>query len=124
MFKDRNDAGRQLAERLAPYRGKDAVVLALPRGGVVTGYEIARALSLPFDIIAVRKVGAPDNPEYAIGAVDADGTVLLNDAEAAVVDRAWLAGEIEAQKGRRGGAGSVYRAGKSPRYRGKNCAHR
>jgi predicted phosphoribosyltransferase len=114
MFKDRSDAGRQLAERLAPYRGKDAVVLALPRGGVVMGFQIARTLSLPLDIIAVRKVGAPDNPEYAIGAVDADGTVLLNDVAAAAVDRVWLAGEIGAQKKEAQRRGSVYRAGKKP----------
>src|SRR3989339_513629 len=98
MFADRKDAGKRLAEKLSKYRGKDAVVLALPRGGVVTGYEIARALSLPLDIIAVRKVGAPGNPEYAIGAVDADGTTIINDAEAAVVNRTWLAGEIQTEK--------------------------
>jgi len=114
MFKDRSDAGRQLAEKLAPYRGKHAVVLALPRGGVVIGYEIARALSLPLDIIAVRKVGAPDNPEYAIGAVGADGTAILNDAEAAMIDKAWLAGEIAAQKKEARRRGRVYRAGRKP----------
>jgi len=114
MFKDRSDAGRQLAEKLAPYRGKDAVVLALPRGGVVTGFEIARALALPLDIIAVRKVGAPDNPEYAIGAVDADGTTIINDAEAAVVNRTWLAGEIQTEKKEARRRARVYRAGKKP----------
>src|SRR3989338_2487795 len=114
MFKDRSDAGRQLAEKLAPYRGKHAVVLALPRGGVVIGYEIARALSLPLDIIAVRKVGAPDNPEYAIGAVGADGTAILNDAEAAMIDKTWLAGEIAAQKKEARRRGRVYRAGRKP----------
>ena len=114
MFKDRSDAGRQLAEKLAPYRGKHAVVLALPRGGVVTGFEIARALALPLDIIAVRKVGAPDNPEYAIGAVGADGTAILNDAEAAMIDKAWLAGEIAAQKKEARRRGRVYRAGRKP----------
>ena len=114
MFKDRSDAGRQLAEKLAPYRGKHAVVLALPRGGVVIGYEIARALSLPLDIIAVRKVGAPDNPEYAIGAVGADGTAILNDAEAAMIDKTWLAGEIVAQKKEARRRGRVYRAGRKP----------
>ena len=112
MFKDRSDAGRQLAEKLALYRGKEAVVLALPRGGVVTGFEIARVLSLPLDIVAVRKVGAPDNPEYAIGAVGANGTVILNDAEAATIDKTWLAGEIAAQKKEAQRRSRVYRAGK------------
>ena len=114
MFRDRSDAGRQLAEKLVSYRGKNAVVLALPRGGVVTGFEIARALSLPLDIIAVRKVGAPDNPEYAIGAVGADGTTIVNDAETAAIDRTWLAGEIAAQQKEAHRRGSVYRAGRKP----------
>ncbi|MDO8522297.1 MAG: phosphoribosyltransferase family protein [bacterium] len=98
MFKDRHDAGRQLAEKLAKYRGQDAVVLALPRGGVVVGCEIAQALELPLDIVVVRKVGHPNNPEYAIGAVDDKGTVMLNDAEAESVNQAWLADEIKRQK--------------------------
>jgi len=95
MFKDRNDAGRQLAEKLAQYRGQDAVVLALPRGGVVVGREIAKTLGLPLDIVVTRKIGHPNNPEYAIGAVDSMGAVMLNDAEAATVNQAWLADEIK-----------------------------
>ncbi|MCR4328013.1 MAG: phosphoribosyltransferase family protein, partial [Patescibacteria group bacterium] len=79
MFTDREDGGRQLAKKLERYRGKEAVVLALPRGGVVTGYEIATALKLPLDIIAVRKIGHPSSPEYAIGAVDEKGTTILNE---------------------------------------------
>ena len=95
MFKDRNDAGRQLAEKLAQYRGQDAVVLALPRGGVVVGREIAKTLGLPLDIVVTRKIGHPNNPEYAIGAVDNMGATILNDAEAATVNQAWLADEIK-----------------------------
>ena len=95
MFKDRNDAGRQLAEKLAQYRGQDAVVLALPRGGVVVGREIAKTLGLPLDIVVTRKIGHPNNPEYAIGAVDSMGAVMLNDAEAVSVNQAWLADEIK-----------------------------
>ncbi len=98
MFKDRKDAGVQLAERLAQYRAGDAVVLALPRGGVVTGYEVARALKLPLDIVVVRKVGHPFSPEYAICATDEKGTLLCNEREAASVDQAWLEAEIERQK--------------------------
>ena len=70
MFEDRADAGRKLAEALRTYRGKGAIVLALPRGGVVTGYEVGRVLKLPLDIVSIRKIGYPGNPEYAIGAVD------------------------------------------------------
>ena len=95
MFKDRNDAGRQLAEKLAQYRGQDAAVLALPRGGVVVGREIAKTLGLPLDIVVTRKIGHPNNPEYAIGAVDNMGATILNDAEAATVNQAWLADEIK-----------------------------
>ena len=98
MFRDRNDAGRQLAEKLAKYRGQDAVVLALPRGGVVTGCEIAQTLGLPLDIAVVRKIGHPLSPEYAIGAVDDTGAIILNDAETESVSQAWLSDEIEREK--------------------------
>ena len=73
QFDDRHDAGRRLAQRLLFLKHEKPVVLALPRGGVVVGYEIARALDAPLDIIAVRKIGAPCHPEYGIGAlVDGD----------------------------------------------------
>lgn len=80
MFNDRSDAGIQLASRLKEYKDKKGVlVLALPRGGVVTGYEIARHLNAPLDIVIVRKIGFPGQPELAIGAVSETGTVVLND---------------------------------------------
>lgn len=68
-FANREEAGRALAEKLKDYAGDDTVVLALPRGGVPIGYEIARALDAPLDIVLVRKLGAPGQPELAIGAV-------------------------------------------------------
>lgn len=68
-FEDRADAGKQLAARLAHFRDKDPVVLALPRGGVPVGYEIANALQAPLDLVLVRKIGAPGQPELALGAV-------------------------------------------------------
>jgi putative phosphoribosyl transferase len=79
MFADRKDAGRQLAEKVA-LAGieRDAVVLGIPRGGVVVAAEVALALDLPLDVVATAKVGAPGNPEYAIGAVAADGEVYAN----------------------------------------------
>lgn len=69
MFRDRRQAGRRLGEALAHLRGSGVVVIALPRGGVVVGGEVARALRLPLDILIVRKIGAPSQPELAIGAV-------------------------------------------------------
>lgn len=76
MFADRADAGRRLAAALAEYRGApDTVVLGIPRGGVVVAAEVARALDLPLDVAIAAKVGAPGNPEYAIGAVAQDGDV-------------------------------------------------
>ena len=79
MFRDRHDAGRQLAEELGGYAERDdVVVLGIPRGGVVIGGEIARLLDLPLDVVLAAKIGAPGNPEYAIGAVDPDGRVTAN----------------------------------------------
>lgn len=79
MYRDRHDAGRQLAEELARFAGdEDAVVLGIPRGGVVIGGEIARRLDLALDVVIASKIGAPGNPEYAVGAVDADGRVTAN----------------------------------------------
>jgi len=78
MFDDRHKAGRELASNLYEYAGKDAIVMAIPRGGVVVGYEVAHALRAPLDIIVPRKIGAPFNPELAIGAVAEDGTTFLD----------------------------------------------
>jgi putative phosphoribosyl transferase len=76
MFSNRTEAGRQLASALKPFIFSRGVVLAIPRGGVVVGYKIAEALNLPLDVIIPRKIGAPDNPELAIGAVTEDGTIV------------------------------------------------
>jgi predicted phosphoribosyltransferase len=79
LFSNRVEAGRRLATALKGVVGKDAVVLAVPRGGVVVGFEVARALSARLDVIIPRKIGAPYNPELAIGAMTEDGTVILDD---------------------------------------------
>lgn len=78
FFVDRVDAGKRLASALKNFSGKKGIVLAIPRGGVVVGYMIAKTLNLPLDIIIPRKIGAPDNPELAIGAVAEDGTAILD----------------------------------------------
>jgi putative phosphoribosyl transferase len=79
LFSDRVEAGRRLVTSLMGAVGKDAIVLAIPRGGVVVGFEVAHALSIPLDVIIPRKIRAPDNPELAIGAMTEDGTIILDD---------------------------------------------
>lgn len=80
IFKDRTDAGYRLAERLKEYVNKNAVVLAIPRGGVPVGSEIARQLKAQFDVIIPRKIPIPWNPEAGFGAMTADGTMVLNES--------------------------------------------
>lgn len=78
-FTDRVDGGRRLAEALAHWRGRaDVVVLALPRGGVPVAYEVARALGAPLDVMVVRKLGLPQQPELAMGAIASGGVRVLN----------------------------------------------
>ena len=81
-FLDRHDAGRRLAAALSGRAPTDAVVLALPRGGVPVAHEIARVLRAPLDILAVRKLGAPGNPEFGVGAI-AEGDVVVVHEEVA-----------------------------------------
>ena len=80
MFRNRKDAGEQLAAKLAPYAAEDPIVLALPRGGVPIGYEIAKALDARLDVLVVRKLGAPFNPEFGIGAIAPGGVRVLDEA--------------------------------------------
>jgi len=78
MFYDRKDAALQLAKALEKYKDKEVVVLGIPRGGAVTGYYVAEHLNAAFSLVISRKLGHPDNPEYAFGAVAEDGTIHLN----------------------------------------------
>lgn len=94
MFKNREDAGKQLAERLGAFAGSDAVVLSVPRGGVVVGAVVAQALHLPLETIAICKIGHPRNPEFAVGAVDENGLLLIERSEASEIDEKWLHEEI------------------------------
>ncbi|UBM27444.1 phosphoribosyltransferase [Pseudomonas sp. p1(2021b)] len=90
-YANRAEAGRRLLEPLSEYANRpDAIVLALPRGGVPVAYEVATALGLRLDLLVVRKLGAPSNPEYAIGAIASGGIKVLNDdvLRAYPVDRA------------------------------------
>lgn len=79
LFQDRQTAGRELAEKLLKYKGEDLLVLGVPRGGVIVAAEVAKALAAPLDVIISRKIGAPFNPELALGAVAPDGTVLFDE---------------------------------------------
>ncbi len=113
-FRDRSDAGRQLAARLLVLSLDDPVVLALPRGGVPVGYEVALALDAPLEVFVARKVGAPGHREFGIGAIAEDGVVAVDDAtlrmlgiERSTFDR--LASEERAELERRV---AVYRQGR------------
>lgn len=76
MFKDRFDAGRQLAKALQHYKNRDGVILAVPRGGVEIGYVVAKELDLPLEIVLSKKIGHPHHSEFAIGAVSLEGRVV------------------------------------------------
>jgi len=79
MFADRRDAGRRLGARLQRLRGTSIVVLGLPRGGVPVAFEVARTLVAPLDVLLVRKLGVPFQPELAMGAIGENGVQVLND---------------------------------------------
>lgn len=85
VFSNRCVAGRELAARLASLDLPDPVILALPRGGVPVGYEVAHLLGAPLDVLVVRKVGAPEQPELAIGAVGSQGVSVSDDETMALV---------------------------------------
>jgi len=78
LFKNRVEAGRRLGAELAELKGSDVVVLGIPRGGVVVANEVARALGSPLDIVVTRKIGAPGEPEFALGAVTQEGEVVMD----------------------------------------------
>jgi putative phosphoribosyl transferase len=97
-FRDRSEAGRLLARKLESYRHESSgLILALPRGGVVVGYELSLALHLPLDVFVSRKLSMPDNPEYAIGALTETGAIYVNPeaAEAFHLSHADLNGFIQ-----------------------------
>ena len=78
MFEDRNDAGTQLAKKLTKFKEENVVVLAIPRGGLPLGAQVAKSLQAPLDVVLTKKIGHPTNKEYAIGAVSLESIVLTN----------------------------------------------
>ena len=98
MFEDRKEAGLTLARMLAGYRGKNAVIYALPRGGVVLGFEIAKALHLSLDLVIARKIGHPKNSEYAVCAVTEEGEPFCEESERTKLDPRWMEAEIQKER--------------------------
>jgi putative phosphoribosyl transferase len=91
IFHDRTEAGRQLAQELSHYTGReDVIVLALPRGGVPVGFEVARRLGVPLDVFVVRKLGVPGHEELAMGAIASGGVRVVNDDVIGVLPEANL----------------------------------
>jgi predicted phosphoribosyltransferase len=118
MFIDRIDAGRKLAAALIDLKDRSdpIIVLAIPRGGVIVGREVARLIRAPLEIILTRKLGAPHNPELAIGAIAEDGTTLIADdiVSALHVSKSYLDLEIENQKREMARRAVIYRRGREP----------
>jgi putative phosphoribosyl transferase len=114
MFKDRKDAGMHLAEKLKAYAGRnDVIVLALPRGGVVTGAVIANRIKAPLDVLIVRKIGHPWEQELAAGAIAETGAIVYNEdiAQGYGVTREYLDDEVERQRGEIARRQQLYRNG-------------
>jgi len=115
IFEDRVDAGERLAKALLDYAGRDAVVLAIPRGGVIVGEVVARHLGAPLDVVVPRKIGAPGNPELGLGAI-APGVRVLDERMIQMlgVSPQYLEQEIAAQEREIERRMAAYRAGRSP----------
>ena len=126
-FADRRDAGRQLAALLGGTRRENPVVVGIPRGGVPVAAEVARALQAPLDVVLVRKIGAPGNPEYGIGAL-AEGDVIVTDEDAVRrlrVGPAELHAVVERARGARRTVSEPLRPAPSAGRHGANgAAHR
>lgn len=114
-FGDRREAGKLLAEAVEPMGLEDPVVLALPRGGVPVGFEVAKALKAPLDILLVRKIGAPRHEEYGIGAVvdGASPQIVIDEDAARMVgaDQAYIEREVQRQLAEIERRREIYRTG-------------
>lgn len=116
LFADRHDAGKQLAQRLLHYQdAKNTIVIALPRGGVVVGYDVSVTLRLPLDVLITRKLGTPSNPELAMGALAETGYRHMNEDVIGEyrVGMAEINAEIQSQMREIGRRISRYRRGRS-----------
>ena len=120
IFKDRDEAGVKLAEKLGKYKGQDVVVFALPRGGAVIGDKIAEYLMAPLDLVIVKKIGHPANREYAIAAVAEDGDPVYSASEVGALGREWFEEELRRARLEIKRRREEYMGGRPPRdIRGK-----
>ncbi|MDH3513534.1 MAG: phosphoribosyltransferase family protein [Gammaproteobacteria bacterium] len=113
-FRDRVDAGKQLALALKKYQNQNGVVYALPRGGVVLGVEVARVLKMPLDLLIPRKIGHPLQPEYAICAVVENGEMVCNQQEVVRVDPQWFQQQVDAERHEARRRREFYLGGRAP----------
>lgn len=117
IFKDRKSAGKLLARRLQGYKGvRGTIVLGIPRGGVVVAAEVAKELKLSLDILVTRKIGAPMQPELALGAVDPDGEVVWEERllEDVGVEKENLSEAVDKELNELKRRDTLYRQGKGP----------
>lgn len=123
IFEDRRDAGKRLAEKLLSYeKDPEAIVIGLPRGGVVVAGEVAKRLKLPLDVICPRKIGAPLNPEYAVGAITETGEGIFNEEAISHLDisAAYIKETVEEEKMKARRRLELFRKGMPPRdFKGK-----
>ncbi|MBU1146469.1 phosphoribosyltransferase [Patescibacteria group bacterium] len=117
LFKNRLEAGEKLAVALDKFKNaKNAIILALPRGGVVVGFEVAQKLNLPLDIIVPRKIGAPANPEFAIGAITEQGVGVFDEMTVGAygITESYLQNEIKKEKAEAVRRLKLYRSSRPP----------
>lgn len=117
LFKNRVEAGQKLAEALEKFKNAaNTVILALPRGGVVVGHEVAKILHLPMDIVVPRKIGAPGNPEFAIGAITETGVGVFDEMTVGAygITESYLQNEIKKEKAEAERRLKLYRGARLP----------
>lgn len=115
IFKNREEAGKKLALKLSDYKNtKNLIVLGIPRGGIVVGKKLAEILNCPLDVIVTKKIGAPGNPELAIGAIGPEGEEVIDEelAESVGADEEYLKSQISKLKTEIKGREEVFRQGK------------
>jgi putative phosphoribosyl transferase len=118
QFRDRVDAAKQLAQKLVSYiNNPDVIVLGLARGGVVTAHTLAQELHVPWDVVIVRKIASPRNPEFALGALSEDGSLDLNEHAMQLMGetRESLSDVIDSEEEELERRKQIYRKGKSPK---------